>query len=152
MLWIKQCEQCEHLDKTSLEYHTRKTYPTKYKANFKRSAPDMEHEGPDQIFQRSIELHNPRYTEFYADGDSKCYSRVKAVYKDPGIEVQKRECIAHVQKKDGTTLCKFNCDNPGLKGKGKLTDSQLDKLQNYYGTAIRSNVGNSAGMKKTHAC
>ena len=38
-------------------------------------------------------------------------------------------------------------DNKGFGGKGKLTDSLIDKLQNYYGIAIRSNIGNLKGMK-----
>lgn len=108
----------------------------------------MEPEGADRIFRSSVEQHNLRYTEFYGDGDSKSYNRVKGVYQDAGIEVEKKECIGHVQKRVGTALRKLKRDNPGLGGKGKLTDSQIDKLQNYYGIAIRSNVGNLAGMKK----
>ena len=34
-------------------------------------------------------------------------------------------------------------------GKGKLTDRTIDRLQNYYGIAIRSNPGNLDAMKKT---
>ena len=109
----------------------------------------MEPEGADRIFQRSVEKHNLRYTEFYGDGDSKSFTRVKGVYEDDGIEMEKKECIGHVQKRVGTALRKLKRENPGLGGKGKLTDSQIDKLQNYYGIAIRSNVGNLAGMKKT---
>ena len=74
----KQCERHEHLDKTSLEYQTWKADHTKCKANFQGSAPAMEPEGTDRIFRRSVELHNLRYTEFYGDGDSNSYSRVKA--------------------------------------------------------------------------
>ena len=144
----KQCECHEHLDKTSLEYQTWKADHTACKANFHGSAPAMEPEGTERIFQRSVELHNLRYTEFYGDGDSKSYNRVKGVYGDDGIEVEKKEYIGHVQKRVGTALRKFKRDNPGLGGKGKLTDSQIDKLQNYYGIAIRFNVGNLSGMKK----
>ena len=36
----------------------------------------------------------------------------------------------------------------GLGGKGKLTNSIVNKLQNYYGIAIRSNVDNLSAMKK----
>ena len=96
----------------------------------------------------SVEKHNLRYTEFYGDGDSKSFTRVKGVYEDDGIEMEKKECIGHVQKRVGTALRKLKRENPGVGGKGKLTDSQIDKLQNYYGIAIRSNVGNLAGMKK----
>ncbi|GFV16446.1 uncharacterized protein TNCV_1525921 [Trichonephila clavipes] len=35
----------------------------------------------------------------------------------------------------------------GLGGKGKLTDNFIDKLQNYYGIAIRSNTKNLANMQ-----
>ena len=108
----------------------------------------MEPEGADRIFRTSVEKHNLRYTEFYGNGDSKSFTRVKGVYVDDGIEMENKECIGHVQKRVGTALHKLKQENPGLGGKGKLTDSQIDKLQNYYGIAIRSNVGNLAGMKK----
>ena len=87
----------------------------------------MEPEGAERIFQRSVELHNLRYTEFYGDGDSKSFSRVKGVYEDAGIEMEKKECIGHVQKRVWTALRKLKRENPGLGGKGKLTDSQIDK-------------------------
>ena len=45
-------------------------------------------------------------------------------------------------------LHKLKRENPGLGGKGKLTDGTINKLQNYYGITIRANVGNLAGMKK----
>ena len=87
----------------------------------------------NQLYQRSVELHNLRYTEFYGDGDSKSFSRIKNIYQDAGILVEKKECIGHVQKRVGTALRKLKRDNPGLGGKGKLTDNLIDKLQNYYG-------------------
>ena len=36
----------------------------------------------------------------------------------------------------------------GLGGKGKLTEAMIDKLQNYYGIAVRSNPGDLEAMKK----
>ena len=39
-------------------------------------------------------------------------------------------------------------ETKGLGGKGKLTDSMIDKMQNYYGIAIRSNTGDLEAMKK----
>ena len=35
-----------------------------------------------------------------------------------------------------------------MGGKGRLTDAMIDKLQNYYGIAIRSNSGDITAMKK----
>ena len=144
----KQCELHEHLDKNSEEYRRWQADHTTCKANFKGSAPAMEPEGVNRIFRRSVELHNLRYTEYYGDGDSKSFSRVKDVYQASGITVEKKECIGHVQKRVGTTLRKLKRENPGLGGRGKLTDSTIDKLQNYYGIAIRANVGNLTWMKK----
>ena len=38
--------------------------------------------------------------------------------------------------------------NKGVGGKGKLSLTIIDKLQNYYCITIRSNIGNLAAMKK----
>ena len=54
-------------------------------------------------------------------------------------------------KRVGTVLRKLKTDNSKLGGKEKLTDNMIDKLQNYYCIAIRSNVGNLEGMKKAVA-
>jgi hypothetical protein len=60
----------------------------------------------------------------------------------------KKECVGHVQKRVGTALRKLKKENKGLGGKGKLTDSFIDKLQNYYGIAIRSNSGDLEAMRE----
>ena len=61
--------------------------------------------------------------------------------------VEKKECVGHVQKRLGTALRKLKKEKKGLGGKGKLTDSMIDKMQNYYGIAIRSNKGSLEKMK-----
>ena len=71
------------------------------------------------------------------------------MYLDKGIKVVKKECVGHVQKKVGTALRKLKREKKGMGGKGKLTNSMMDRLQNYYGIAIRDNVGNMKAMKKT---
>jgi len=115
------------------------------KANYKGSAPSMETEGIKRIFGRSEESRKLQYTEYFGDGDSKAYSQVENFYEN--IHVEKKECVGHVQKRVGTALRKMKKENKGIGGKGKLTDSLIDKLQNYYGIAIRSNSGDLAGMK-----
>ncbi|GFU84209.1 uncharacterized protein TNCV_2488741 [Trichonephila clavipes] len=62
--------------------------------------------------------------------------------------VTKYECIGHVQKRVGARLRKLKSKNKNLSGKGKLTDSFIDRLQNYYGIAVRSNVGNLSGLQQ----
>ena len=64
------------------------------------------------------------------------------------LKVEKLECVGHVQKRVGTRLGDIKKRTKGLGGKGKLTDSIIDRLQNYYGIAIRSNRGDLEGMKK----
>ena len=66
-----------------------------------------------------------------------------------------KEYVRHVEKRVGTSMRKFKKKrkNKGIGGKRKLTDAMIDKLQNYYGTAIRSNSGDLEAMKSTiYAC
>ena len=63
--------------------------------------------------------------------------------------VTKFECIGHVQKRMGTRLRKLGKEVKGLTKNGKLNDAMTDKLQNYYGNAIRENIGKDLpAMKK----
>ena len=80
-----------------------------------------------------------RYIHYYGDGDNKSYSTVKNVYK-PHYEIEKFECIGHVQKRVGCRLRKSKREKKDF-GRGELKDDVIDLLQNYYGIAIRSNVG-----------
>ena len=65
----------------------------------------------------------------------------------PGIVVVKKECIGHVQKRVGTRLRKLKKTEKHL-GKLGLVDHVIDRLQNYFGMAVRSNVGDIVKMKK----
>ena len=51
------------------------------------------------MWNRSVEKHKLRYTEFYGDGDSKSFNTAKNTYAD--TEVNKLECVRHVQKQVG---------------------------------------------------
>lgn len=113
--------------------------------NYEGSAPSMEPAGALRIFKRSIENRGLRYIHYYGDGDSKSYSTVKDVY-GPEHEVEKFECIGHVQKRVGCRLRKAKKEKKDF-GRGELKDDVIDRLQNYYGIAIRSNVGDLKAMK-----
>ena len=83
----------------------------------------MEVTGARRIFGRSIENNNLRYVEMFSDGDSKTYSAIKDTYMNCSgdlldIEVEKKECVGHVQKRVGTRLRKLKRDVKGL-GKGR---------------------------------
>ncbi|GFW73499.1 uncharacterized protein TNCV_2801631 [Trichonephila clavipes] len=107
-------------------------------SNYKGSSGNMEAVGAFRIFERSLIKRDLQYTEYYGDGDSKGFLQVKDIYGENSVT--KLECIGHIQKRVGSRLRKLK-NTKGLGGKGKLTDKFIDKLQNYYGIPIRSNVG-----------
>lgn len=107
--------------------------------NHMASAPMMEVAGAKAIFERSVPKYGIRYLEYFGDGDSKAYLSVKNTYL-PDIVV-KKECVGHYQKRVGTRIRKAKKEVKGLRG---LPDWMVDKLQNYFGIALRSNTGTSA--------
>lgn len=114
--------------------------------NFEGSAGKMETVGASRIFQRSVMKRKLKYTKYYGDGDSKGFISVQNTYGDNSVE--KLECIGHVQKRVGSRLRKLKSKTKGISGKGKLTDVFIDRLQNYYGIAVRANVGNLQSMQQ----
>ncbi|GFS55764.1 uncharacterized protein TNCV_4497571 [Trichonephila clavipes] len=106
----------------------------------------MEPVGAYRLFERSRETRKLEYVEFYGDDDSKSHLAVKDIY---GIDsVRKYECIGLIQKRVGSKLRILKTKEKGLGGKGKLSDLFIDKIQNYYGIAIRSNIGNLEEMQR----
>ena len=103
-------------------------------ANYEGSAPMMGVVGAKQIFERSITCRKVRYLKYYGDGVSKAYLEVKDTYK-PDM-VNKYECVGHYQKRLGTRLRKLK-KTTNIK---PLTDAVIDKLQNYFGMALRANT------------
>ena len=142
------CQRHEPEKNNNAEHVWQAEHARKCKANYTGSAPAMETAGVTRIFSRSEEVNNLRYTEYFGDGDSKGFEEVKDTYKEEGVDVVKKECIGHVQKRVGSALRKLKKTKKGMGGRGNLTDFMIDKLQNYYGIAIRSNIGNLKGMKK----
>ncbi|GFY06236.1 uncharacterized protein TNCV_2680301 [Trichonephila clavipes] len=141
------CPTCKRLQTMprNLEYESSKADHI-CQCNFTSSSSKMEIVGASRIFVRSEKNRRLQYTQCYGDGDSKAFMSVKDTY---GLNsVTKFECIGHVQKRVGSRLRKLKTKTKGLSGKGKLTDNFIDKLQNYYGIAVRSNVGNLNAMQQ----
>ena len=73
-----------------------------------------------------------------------------------GTVIEKQECIGHIQKRVGSRCRELRrslkgkklADGKGVSGKGRLTDKAGNTLQNYYGMAIRQNMGDLQGMRK----
>ena len=136
------CKPCQQ-NKDTLSEADFKVWHENHKsscsANYEGSAPMMEVEGAQRMFNRSIANRSVRYMKYFGDGDSKAYISVKDTYK-PDI-VKKYECVGHYQKRVGTRLRKLKKTTKGLKC---LTDAVIDKLQNYFGMALRANTGGTA--------
>lgn len=142
------CPTCKKLEKMekNVVYDSLKADHV-CQCNFEGSSSKMETVGASRIFLRSQSKRQLQYTEYYGDGDSKGFDSVKDAYGDNSVK--KLECIGHIQKRVGTRLRKLKSKSKGLSGKGKLTNTFIDRLQNYYGIAIRSNVGDLQKMQQS---
>ncbi|GFW39672.1 uncharacterized protein TNCV_3188431 [Trichonephila clavipes] len=101
------------------------------------------------------------------DGDTKTFNAPSEnkPYGDDHL-IQKIECVGHVEKRMGTRLRKLKLvysknklsDGKTIGGKGRLTDSLIDKLAHYYGNAIRCNSTSVKEIRKAiwavwgHSC
>ena len=97
-----------------------------------------------------VPLKRLKYTTFVGDGDSVSFGSVKEAFSDmygDDYIVQKEECVGHIQKRMGTALRELKRKHKGMKlhdgktigDRGRLSDVIIDKIQNYYGQAIRDN-------------
>ena len=70
--------------------------------------------------------------------------------------IKKFECVGHVQKRMGSALRKLKSsrgrtklsDGKTIGGRGRLAGELIDKLQVYYGLAIRRNKSSIDDMRK----
>lgn len=158
-LMCHTCMKHKQEDKNTNEY---KEWFKKHQdiclVNHKGTSDSMESDGACEIFVRSVEGRSLKYCRFVGDGDTGCFGKVRSRCAEVfggDYEVVKEECVGHVQKRMGSGLREFKRKNRGMKlsdgktvgGKGRLTDKIIDKIQNYYGEAIRNNSGNLEGMK-----
>lgn len=125
--------------------------------NYEGSSGGMEVAGVKRMFERSNQLPVPvRYINYLGDGDCKSYdSLCESKPYGEGVVIEKLECVNHVKKRMGTRLRRLRAehkktllpDGKRLSGKGRLTDNVITQLEEYYGSAIRSN-GTLEDMKK----
>ena len=123
--------------------------------NHEGSAGSMEAAGLVDCFINCIENRKLRYTHYIGDGDSKTYNEVLKNDPYPGIVVEKLECVGHIRKLLGSRLRNLKhtmkgplTDGKTLGGKDRLTDKVINKLQNYFGIAIRQSTGNTVYQLK----
>ncbi|XP_077550765.1 uncharacterized protein LOC144164042 [Haemaphysalis longicornis] len=142
----KSCRTKSKLNLQSSEYQKWTANHTSCQANHEESAGTMETVGLYRIFERSETTRSLRYLQYHGNEDTKSHLTVKDMYGKNSV--QKLECTGHVQKRVGCRLRKLKKTVRGLGGKGNITDALTDRLQNYYGIAIRANVGNLSAMKQ----
>ena len=119
----------------------------------------MECDGIVSCFESSIETHKLCYTEYLDDGDSKSYSLVVEENPYPDKPVQKLECVGARCRKMKQAGKFKNIYSEVLESKKRkrkkmlrLTDKDINKLQNYFGIAIRdSNAKTVYELKKAIA-
>ena len=154
----KYCHKCklhEGLDQSSDEYQDWwESHEAKCSVNFEGSSGAMESEGALIMWKRSVQDLQLQYSCYISDGDSKTHNLLTA--NNPyTVPIEKHDCVGHVQKRMGTRLRKrkqgyFSASKRkkiSLGGKGRLTEALIDSFQNYYGAAIKRNVGNVKQMK-----
>ena len=152
----KTCKACQVWEKRkdTPEYYT---FFEKHECiiNHTGSAGSMEPAGVLKCFEKSLETRKLRYANYIGDGDSKAYNDVVKADPYKGFRVMKGECVGHIQKRVGSRLRKLKKEYGGIKlsdGKGlrgRLGDKEINKLQNYFGIAIRKNSHSVQDMQKS---
>jgi len=158
----KKCRGCSYWKTKTLKpgyFHWKLNHVCD--ANHEKSSGAMESCGAVILFSRSLMKNNLRYTSYIGDGDTSSFSDVVSSKPYGNINIEKLECVGHVQKRMGTCLRNLRKSQKGkklidsklgqisLSGKGKLTDKAINLFQNYYGMAIRQNVDNFYNMQKS---
>ncbi|GFX45782.1 uncharacterized protein TNCV_934211 [Trichonephila clavipes] len=108
--------------------------------------------------RRSETSQKACYTQYLGDGDSKGFLTIKEAKVHGDTEVEKLECVGHVQKRMGTRLRNILKMSKGIKlsdgenisGRGRLTLKEVDSIQHYYGLAIRKKFVICEGHEKSH--
>ncbi|GFX10997.1 uncharacterized protein TNCV_512571 [Trichonephila clavipes] len=106
------------------------------------------------IFQRSETSRKACYTQYLGDGNSKGFLTIKEAKVYGDTEVEKLECVGHVQKyghkarKHSKNEQKELSYQMGKIFRRGLTLKEVDSIQHYYGLAIRKNLSSVEDMKR----
>ena len=107
------CKRWENKDKSSPQFEEWKASHL-CPINHKGSSSSMETAGALAIFKRSEEKNELQYTSYLGDGDSSAFISVQEAHPyGPDIQIEKLECVGHIQKRVGTRLQKLLQDHKG---------------------------------------
>lgn len=100
---------------------------------------------------------NVNYVKYLGDGDSNGFTKVtnSKPYGDQ-ISIEKLECVNHVKKRMGTRLRALKKtygktkleDGKTIGGRNRLSNVEIDRLQEYYGLAIKRGGSDLDQMKR----
>ena len=146
----KTCSVCKQYPNPTAEW--KENHAPDCEINHIGSSGSMEREGAVEMFLRSVDKHNLKYTEYVSDGDTNSFGAVvQALSEKFGdqYKVTKEDCIGHIQKRMGSSLRNYKnkskgvvlADGKSTGGAGRLTDKVVDRMQTYFGYAIRNNKG-----------
>lgn len=156
----KSCKSCDWWDKKDKNSKECKQWKDSHLGEctltHEGSSGSIEPKVGVEVFSRSVDKHKLRYTRFIGDGDTNSFKTVSESKPYGDINVEKVECVGHVQKRMGSRLRKLKSnlvgknlsDGKKISGKGRLTDKIIDEIQTYYGNAIRANKQDLEGMRK----
>ena len=112
----------------------------------------IESAGAADNFGRSLLNYGLINKEYLGEGDTSLFNDVlqSNSYKNHNVTPIKLECIGDALKCLGTRLRNLVKPKKTLKNLylDKLTNKCIDSMQNYYGMAIRNNIGNLYAMEK----
>jgi hypothetical protein len=126
----------------------------KCRINHQGTSGAMEPAGAVSIIKRIYQETGVKITEYLGDGDSRGFAKAQS---EVDWEIKKLECTNHVTKRPGARLRKrkiekkdvqLSIGRKGIGGRGLLTDEKINKIQQYYGYIIRSNLGDVAQMQR----
>lgn len=152
-----ECKARTMWDQTSQRYvDWFTTHKDSCVINHTGSSESMEKQATIELFSRSVDMRGLRYLCWRWRFLLLCKSAeaMNELYGD-SYKVVKEDCVGHIQKRMGSNLRTYKknmkgkklSDGVGVGGRGRLTDAFVDKLQNYYGSAIRNNSSNLQGMQ-----
>ena len=93
-----------------------------------------------ELFRQSIRRYGVRYSTYIGDGDSSTFKNILNLnpYGDE-FQVQKRECVGHVQKRMGSQLRALK-KKEKLGSRGKLTESLITQQKKSVRKSVRKSV------------
>ena len=140
------CSKCKIAEGMPDDSDWKEKHRANCPKNFDGTSNAMEAECAERLWKRSVDKNNYRYTTMLSDGDSKAYDAVTTLkpYEDD-VLTTKEDCINHVALR--TLVATEKAQKESISGKGKLTDMEIKKIQNYYGRAIKEYFSDTDVLK-----